>query len=197
MYQNTSFVFNHETSVVYSHFDDYGYENSIVLHQDKSFYVSKKPAEVMEDSFQHYGYHFGGAIKGAQSILERKKMVPFVLDLHKGIVLIQVNALDLDNKAMVYINYSKIRNLEDYNGRGTIVYLNNGYTIFVGTKYNKVKPQCAEAAQLYLKMLTNSQSDPDYSDLVEMDYDPKVLHPGIQFTKDKKEPKPKKPTSKR
>lgn len=149
------FNINSETAAIFSHFDHLGNEKTIVYQGNSVIYLPMPPQEVVTKAMEHLGYNFQGAIKGAQSILDRKSSVPFAYLISAGIVLIPTPTANKMGK--VFLVSSHIKRIMRNNKTTSIVRFYNGRSMIVGMKYDRLRTQVTEASHLYLTMLERSQ----------------------------------------
>ena len=126
-----SYIINRSTCGILAEFDDYGYPISLVMENEKRFYVNKPPIKIVEESFQYIGYDLEGATKGSRNLLNKRK-VPIVYSLHSNIILIPVPSLEF--KENHYLVYRRIHDITPFDENTTLVYEKRG-KLQVGLKF--------------------------------------------------------------
>lgn len=145
MLQN--YFINNETYVFYSSFDNNGFEHSMVIEKEQEFQVKKSPIKIVQESFEHIGSDYEGAIRGARAILNRRNHIPVVFSASTEIVLLNFPTIDQLGRVWIVNKYIyDVRPCEEKTT--TIIQMVNGRTIQVGMKFQLVHDRCIQATYL-------------------------------------------------
>ena len=154
MMTNIDYVINRNTSAICSHFDNKGYEHSVILNSDgEEIHDQKSPTKIVDYSFKHKANGLQGAIDGARFILNKKQDVPVIYSLSNKIILLRVKTTD--GRGTIVLVDSQILNTEPYSSNQTEVYLLNGKSILVGTKHHLLVNKRKDCAYLHSEAMKN------------------------------------------
>ena len=91
---NPDYVINKNTSAICSHFDNNGYEHSVILKSNgDEIYDQKSPTKIVDYSFKHKIKGLQGAIHCARFILNKKQDVPVIYSLSNKCTKIHCNRI--------------------------------------------------------------------------------------------------------
>lgn len=99
------YFISNSTYVFHSNFDSNGFEHSRVIEREQVFNVKKSPLKIVQESFEHIGSDYEGAIRGARAILNRRNHIPVVYSAPTEIVLLNFPTTDQLGRVWIVNKY--------------------------------------------------------------------------------------------
>lgn len=140
------YYINNNTYAFHSNFDSYGFERTRVIEKEEKFHINKSPLKIVQESFEHIGSNYEGAVRGARAILNRRNHIPIVFSAPSEIVLIHFPTTDQLGKVWLVNKY--IYDIKPHEEKSTMIQMENGQSIQVGMKFQLVQDRCIQATYL-------------------------------------------------
>ncbi|WP_110926742.1 competence protein ComK [Bacillus massiliglaciei] len=130
-----SYLINPETVALLVAYDSEGNEQTLVLEGKVSFYVSKKPLEIMNDTLKYFGSDVEGALTGAKAVLGEGYMLPICICAYQKMAWFSCSSF---RKNGVMFSYLHVDKFERITKTETMVHTRYGHALPVPLSQNKL-----------------------------------------------------------
>lgn len=127
-----SYILTSETLFMIPETDPKENVYTMVQEGKKTFYVSKSPKRILEETMKYYGFTLEGAINGAKAVLGNYHMVPIVISAPLNMYWFPTQSPSSDH--CVWISLIHIEDIVQYSYLQSLVSFKTGMSIIINKK---------------------------------------------------------------